>query len=364
MRVDLACDAVEGAAREDRDDERAGRDRRRRVVRDVDLHGFLRKDRSGRTDRVDSWTTCLRLRAPKARPSGTRRMSDAYARAGVDIAAGNQAVQRYRDVTSEWTHPDQLGALGGFSGLFRLPGRRQARAGRLDRRRRHEDPDRRGDAALRHGRRRSGQPLRQRHPRRPAPTRCSSSTTWRSASSTRTSRRSSSSGVHRACRANALRAARRRNRGDAGRLPARPLRPRRHDRRPRGPRRRPRSEPRGSRRCDRRAARGRLAHERLHARARADLRRRVRAAVRRHDVRRRAARAASVVPRAGARDSQGRRREVDGAHHRRRFARERAAHAARARGGGVRADALGRSADHGASWCGAATSRTRSATAR
>ena len=49
-------------------------------------------------------------------------MSDAYARAGVDIAAGNLAVQRYRDVTSEWTHPDQLGALGGFSGLFRLPG--------------------------------------------------------------------------------------------------------------------------------------------------------------------------------------------------------------------------------------------------
>ena len=47
---------------------------------------------------------------------------DAYARAGVDIDAGNLAVQRYRDVTSAWSHPDQLGALGGFSGLFRLPG--------------------------------------------------------------------------------------------------------------------------------------------------------------------------------------------------------------------------------------------------
>jgi phosphoribosylformylglycinamidine cyclo-ligase len=46
----------------------------------------------------------------------------AYARAGVDIDAGNVAVQRYRDVTSAWTHPDQIGALGGFSGLFRLPG--------------------------------------------------------------------------------------------------------------------------------------------------------------------------------------------------------------------------------------------------
>ena len=47
---------------------------------------------------------------------------DAYARAGVDIAAGTTAVQRYRDVTAAWTHPDQLGSLGGFSGLFRLPG--------------------------------------------------------------------------------------------------------------------------------------------------------------------------------------------------------------------------------------------------
>nr|MDP9105743.1 phosphoribosylformylglycinamidine cyclo-ligase [Candidatus Eremiobacteraeota bacterium] len=49
-------------------------------------------------------------------------MTDAYARAGVNIDAGNLAVQRYRDVTSDWTHPDQLGSLGGFSGLFRLPG--------------------------------------------------------------------------------------------------------------------------------------------------------------------------------------------------------------------------------------------------
>ncbi|BDE05979.1 phosphoribosylformylglycinamidine cyclo-ligase [Vulcanimicrobium alpinum] len=47
---------------------------------------------------------------------------DAYARAGVNIDAGNLAVQKYRDVTSGWTHPDQLGSLGNFSGLFRLPG--------------------------------------------------------------------------------------------------------------------------------------------------------------------------------------------------------------------------------------------------
>jgi phosphoribosylformylglycinamidine cyclo-ligase len=49
-------------------------------------------------------------------------MSDAYARAGVNIDAGNEAVALYRDVAAGWRHPDQLGELGGFSGLFKLPG--------------------------------------------------------------------------------------------------------------------------------------------------------------------------------------------------------------------------------------------------
>jgi phosphoribosylformylglycinamidine cyclo-ligase len=49
-------------------------------------------------------------------------MTDAYARAGVNIDAGNLAVQRYREVTADWRHPEQLGSLGGFNGLFRLPG--------------------------------------------------------------------------------------------------------------------------------------------------------------------------------------------------------------------------------------------------
>lgn len=47
---------------------------------------------------------------------------DAYARAGVDITAGNEAVARYRDVLGKWRHPDQLDAIGGFGGVFRLPG--------------------------------------------------------------------------------------------------------------------------------------------------------------------------------------------------------------------------------------------------
>lgn len=47
---------------------------------------------------------------------------DAYAEAGVDIAAGNEAVSRYKEVTQAWRHPGQLDAIGGFGGLFRIPG--------------------------------------------------------------------------------------------------------------------------------------------------------------------------------------------------------------------------------------------------
>ena len=52
-------------------------------------------------------------------PSGK---PDAYARAGVDIAAGNEAVARYKSVLGASRHPDQLDAIGGFGGLFRMPG--------------------------------------------------------------------------------------------------------------------------------------------------------------------------------------------------------------------------------------------------
>lgn len=52
-------------------------------------------------------------------------MSDAYARSGVDIAAGNEAVSRYKSLLHQWRHPSQLDAIGGFGGLFRLPGDEQ-----------------------------------------------------------------------------------------------------------------------------------------------------------------------------------------------------------------------------------------------
>jgi phosphoribosylformylglycinamidine cyclo-ligase len=54
--------------------------------------------------------------------SDKSRVPDAYARAGVDIEAGNEAVARYKSVLGAWRHPDQLDAIGGFGGVFRLPG--------------------------------------------------------------------------------------------------------------------------------------------------------------------------------------------------------------------------------------------------
>src|SRR5579863_1085396 len=48
--------------------------------------------------------------------------SDSYARAGVDVRAGNEAVARYAAVLGQWRHADQLEAIGGFAGLFRMPG--------------------------------------------------------------------------------------------------------------------------------------------------------------------------------------------------------------------------------------------------
>lgn len=54
------------------------------------------------------------------RSEGAR--ADRYAAAGVDVAAGNEAVARYRRLLGHVRHPAQLDAIGGFAGLFRLPG--------------------------------------------------------------------------------------------------------------------------------------------------------------------------------------------------------------------------------------------------
>lgn len=43
-----------------------------------------------------------------------------YASAGVDIEAGEEAVERYREVTRKATRPEVMGGLGGFAGMFAL----------------------------------------------------------------------------------------------------------------------------------------------------------------------------------------------------------------------------------------------------
>ncbi|MDQ2866679.1 MAG: phosphoribosylformylglycinamidine cyclo-ligase [Candidatus Eremiobacteraeota bacterium] len=54
--------------------------------------------------------------------SDESRTRDAYARSGVDIEAGNAAVARYKDVLGSWRHPAQMESIGGFGGVYRLPG--------------------------------------------------------------------------------------------------------------------------------------------------------------------------------------------------------------------------------------------------
>lgn len=48
--------------------------------------------------------------------------SGSYALAGVNVAAGNEAVSRYREILGSWKHSHQIDSIGGFAGLYRLPG--------------------------------------------------------------------------------------------------------------------------------------------------------------------------------------------------------------------------------------------------
>jgi phosphoribosylformylglycinamidine cyclo-ligase len=61
-----------------------------------------------------------------APPSATRsgaaggQGSASYAAAGVDIEAGERAVEQFRQWTEKTTRPEVLGGIGGFAGLFKL----------------------------------------------------------------------------------------------------------------------------------------------------------------------------------------------------------------------------------------------------
>ena len=45
---------------------------------------------------------------------------DAYAKAGVNIEAGNEVVRRIKSAVASTRRPEVLGGLGGFGGLFKL----------------------------------------------------------------------------------------------------------------------------------------------------------------------------------------------------------------------------------------------------
>ena len=47
-------------------------------------------------------------------------MTDAYARSGVDVAAGDRAVELMKDAVKRTDRPETFGGLGGFAGLFAL----------------------------------------------------------------------------------------------------------------------------------------------------------------------------------------------------------------------------------------------------
>jgi phosphoribosylformylglycinamidine cyclo-ligase len=53
-----------------------------------------------------------------AGPGERKRQGATYAGAGVDIAAGDSAVARIRDLVASTSRPEVLGGIGGFGGSF------------------------------------------------------------------------------------------------------------------------------------------------------------------------------------------------------------------------------------------------------
>jgi phosphoribosylformylglycinamidine cyclo-ligase len=55
-------------------------------------------------------------------PSGQRPEGATYAGAGVDIAAGDEAVDRIRSLVASTSRPEVIGGIGGFGGMFAFDG--------------------------------------------------------------------------------------------------------------------------------------------------------------------------------------------------------------------------------------------------
>ena len=239
--------------------------------------------------------------------SSNTHTSLTYRDAGVDIDAGDELVERIKPFAKKTMRPEVLGRH-----------RRLRRAGRgLEevqepgdglghRRRGHQAEARLPPEEARHDRHRPRGDERERHPRAPAPSRSSSSTTSRAASSNVDVAADVVKGVADGLRAGGLRADRRRDRRDA-----RHVRPQRI--RPRGLRRGPGREATGSSTARRIAAGDAVIglassgpHSNGYSLIRkivATKRRRLRRDVRRQaHARRRAARAHAHLREAGARD--------------------------------------------------------------
>ena len=99
---------------------------------------------------------------------GGARPATTYAAAGVDIEAGERAVELMKASVARATRPEVVGGLGGFAGLFdacALKALPAAAARDLDRRRRDQGRHRPADGRARHDRHRPGRHGRRR-PRR------------------------------------------------------------------------------------------------------------------------------------------------------------------------------------------------------
>ena len=163
--------------------------RRREVLRSSGCSRSRAADIAARVARVPA---ARRVRGGAARVSDERPLD--YAAAGVDIDARRRREAAHRARSSSRRSPRARAARSAASAACSACRRRAQRPVLVveRRRRRHEDQGRDRGGPARHGRPRPREPLRQRHPRAGRACRCSSSTTSRSArSSRRWSRRSS-----------------------------------------------------------------------------------------------------------------------------------------------------------------------------
>ena len=188
-----------------------------------------------------------------------------YASAGVDIEAGDRAVELFKPLASKATRPEVRGGLGGFAGLFALRGGyREPVLASLDRRRRHQAGRGPGDGQARHRRPRPRRDGR----RRPGGVRRRAAVPAglhrRRAHGPRAGERARV-GHRQRMRDRRVRAARRRDRRTSRADGARPLRHLRDGCGRRGGRRRPRTRPGQAGRRDHRHGLNRPALQRLFA---------------------------------------------------------------------------------------------------